>query len=72
MWLSKPLYESIPFYYVAAGIAALLAGLYVDYWYWSLIFTVVGVASLVVGLAVWLKRRDYRSSRSRIDFEKTE
>ncbi len=71
MWLSKPLYESLPFYYVATGLLALIAGLYLNWGYWPLICTVVGIGSLIGGLVVWLKRRDYRASRSRIDFEKT-
>ena len=41
MWLSKPIYEALPFYYFAIGLVALLARLYVDYWYWPLICTVV-------------------------------
>ena len=71
MWLSKPLYESLPFYYIAVGIVALFAALYVNYWYWPIICTIFGLVSLVGGLAIWLKRRDYRASRSRFDFEKT-
>lgn len=67
MWLSKPVYEALPFYYFAMGIVALLARLYVDYWYWPLICTVVGIGSLVAGLVVWLKRRDHRASRARQD-----
>ena len=65
MWLSKPLYEALPYYYIGIGVAALIASLYVNYWYWPLICTVVGVVGLVVGLVVLLKRRDYRRSRSR-------
>ena len=65
MWLSKPLYESLPFYYVGVGLLALTASLYVNYWYWPLICTAVGIASLIAGLVVWLRRRDYRQSRSR-------
>ncbi len=72
MWLSKPVYESLPFYYIAVGVAALTASLYVNYWYWPVICTVVGIGSLIGGLVVWLKRRDYRASRSRVDFDKTE
>ena len=63
MWLSKPIYEALPFYYIAIGLVALLARLYVDYWYWPLICTVVGIGSLVAGLLVWLKRRDHRAER---------
>ena len=72
MWLSKPVYEFLPLYYLAVGLLALLAGLYVNYWYWPAICTGLGLLSLVAGLAIWLKRRDYRTSRSRVDFDKTE
>jgi len=65
MWLSKPIYEALPYYYVGLGLVSLIASLYVNYWYWPLICTVVGVVSLVGGLVVWLRRRDYRQSRSR-------
>ena len=65
MWLSKPLYESVPYFYLAAGVGSLLASLYVNYWPWPAICTAVGLVCLVVGLVVWLKRRDYRQSRSR-------
>jgi len=61
MWLSKPLYEALPFYYIALGVIALGARLYVTYWYWPLICTVVGIASLVAGVVVWLKRREHRA-----------
>jgi len=61
MWLSRPLYEALPFYYVALGLISLVARLYVTYWYWPLICTVVGIGSLVAGLVVWLKRRDHRA-----------
>ena len=63
MWLSKPLYEALPIYYVAIGLIALVARLYVNYWYWPLICTVVGIGSLVAGVFVWLKRRDRRAER---------
>jgi len=62
MWLSKPLYEAVPYYYIGLGFVSLTAGLYANYWYWPLICTVVGITSLVAGLVVWLRRRDYRQS----------
>ena len=61
MWLSKPVYEALPYYYGGLGLVALAARLYVDYWDWPLICTVVGVGSLVAGVVVWLKRREHRS-----------
>ncbi|HJR69661.1 MAG TPA: hypothetical protein VKA43_06440 [Gammaproteobacteria bacterium] len=63
MWLSKPVYEALPYYYVAIGVIALLAQLYVDYWYWPAICTVVGLASLAAGAFVFIRRRDHRPPR---------
>ena len=65
MWLSKPLYEALPFYYIAIGLIALIARLYVNYWYWPAICTVVGIGSLIAGSLVWLKRRDHRARSAR-------
>jgi predicted MFS family arabinose efflux permease len=69
MWLSKTLYESLPYYYMVVGLAALGGGLYVGRWYWAEILMTAGIASLTGGLVVWLKRRDYRRSRSRRDIQ---
>lgn len=71
MWLSKPIYEGLPYYYMALGLAALLTAFLAARWYLPEICSAVGVVSLVAGLVIWLKRRDYRASRSRLDFEET-
>lgn len=60
MWLPKSVYEALPYYYVAIGVVALLAQLYVNYWYWPAICTVVGLTSLAAGVFVFVKRRDHR------------
>ena len=60
MWLPKSVYEALPYYYAAIGVIALLLPLYVDYWYWPVICTVVGLASLAAGVFVFVKRRDNR------------
>lgn len=65
MWLSKPLYEAVPYYYMAAGALCLLASLYLSWWYWPAICTGLGLVFLIAGLVLWLRRRDYRASRSR-------
>jgi hypothetical protein len=56
MWLSKPIYEALPYYYVALGALALIARLYVDWWYWPAICLIVGVLAIGAGVFVWLKR----------------
>jgi hypothetical protein len=57
MWLSKPLYVALPYYYVALGVAALVARRYVDWWYWPTIGLALGVLGIAAGVAVgWLRR----------------
>jgi hypothetical protein len=60
MWLSKPIYEALPYYYLALGVLALIARLYVDWWYWPVICSAVGVLGIGAGIFVWLKRRGHR------------
>lgn len=57
MWLPKPVYVALPYYYCALGAAALAARFYVDWWYWPAISVAVGVLGIGAGMAVWWKRR---------------
>jgi len=65
MWVSKPIYESLPYFYLTVGAVCLAASLYVYHWHWPTICFVVGMLSLVAGLVVLLKRRDYRATDRR-------
>ena len=60
MWVSKPIYESLPYFYLFAGAVALASSMYLNHWYWPTICFVVGLGCLVGGLVVLLKRRDHR------------
>jgi hypothetical protein len=60
MWVSKPIYESLPFFYLLVGAVSLAASMYLNHWHWPTICFVVGLGCLVAGLVVLLKRRDYR------------
>ncbi|MFO7287291.1 MAG: hypothetical protein LOD94_13185 [Gammaproteobacteria bacterium] len=71
MWLSKPLYEALPFVYMAAGLAAVIVGFVLELEAWSSMLVVVGLCALTGGLVLCLKRRDYRSSRSRAAFDES-
>jgi len=66
MWVSKPIYESLPYFYLLAGVVFLAAAMYINYWVWPTICFVVGVFCLVAGLVVLLKRRDYRVTDRRV------
>jgi predicted MFS family arabinose efflux permease len=69
MWLARPVYEFLPYYYMALGVVAAVGGYSLDRWYWAEILGVAGALSLVGGLVLWLKRRAYRRSRSRLDVQ---
>jgi hypothetical protein len=56
MWLSKPVYEALPYYYLALGALALVTRFYVDWWYWPAICTSLGILGIGAGVFVWLKR----------------
>jgi hypothetical protein len=60
IWLSKPIYETLPYFYLLAGVICLVASLYLDFWYWPTICLIGGAACLAVGLVIFLRRRDFR------------
>jgi hypothetical protein len=64
IWLTKPFYESLPFIYIVAGLALLLASLYLDYWYWPTFCLLSGIFCLVFGLTILMRRRDFRNEPS--------
>lgn len=69
MWLSKRLYESLPFAYMAAGAALIAVSVLLGGGLASLLLTLLGVAGLTGGLVVLLRRYGYRASRSRSAFD---
>ena len=66
MWIPRPLYEAIPYAYIAAGALLLVAAWVVEQGPrgWML---AAGAAGLVAGLVIWLRRRDYRSNQAEYD-----
>ena len=64
MWVSKPVYEAVPYIYGFAGAVLFLLSMYLDYWWWPTVCLVLGGACLIYGLVLWLRRRDYRTHRS--------
>lgn len=65
IWLTKPIYEFLPYLYLLLGLISLLASLYLDFWYWPTVCLLVGVVCLIAGLVVLLRRRDFRRERPR-------
>jgi hypothetical protein len=64
MWLARPVYEFLPYLYMLVGIGLLTAAWFVDIDTLPSIFMVVGALSLMGGLVLWLRRRDYRTRQA--------
>jgi uncharacterized protein (DUF58 family) len=63
--LSRPVYEGLPWFYMAFGLAALAASyLLAARGALSLAIGLLGLVTLVYGIVVFLRRRDFRAMRS--------
>jgi hypothetical protein len=62
--LSRPLYEGLPWLYMASGAAALGISYATSIRLLSLVLGLLGLAGLLGGIVVWLRRRDYRELRA--------
>lgn len=57
IWLPKPIYDALPWFYLVSGIAAFLTTLYISEWFWVLPhYVLFSVACIHFG-AVVLRRR---------------
>jgi hypothetical protein len=64
--LSRPVYEGLPWAYIMFGLAALIASyLLAARGALSLVVGVLGLAWVLGGVVVLLRRRDYRALRAR-------
>jgi hypothetical protein len=61
------MYEGLPWLYIACGAAALGASYRLEQRFLALSLTMglAGIAAVIVGVAVLLRRRDFRDLRSR-------
>jgi hypothetical protein len=58
IWLPKLVYALLPSFYVGSGIAAFLATLYINEWFWILPhYVLFSVACVHLGLLVYRRRR---------------
>jgi hypothetical protein len=67
MWISRPLYELLPYLYMLVGVGLLAAAWLVQMQVWPSIFLAVGALSLMAGLVLWLRRKDYRTKQAEYD-----
>jgi hypothetical protein len=62
--LYRPLYEGLPWIYVACGLAGLVGSYRSPSRPLSLIIGLLGLLGVLGGIVVLLRRRDYRALRS--------
>ena len=62
--LSRPIYEALPWIYVAFGLGALAASYLHTSTLMSFVLGVPGLVAVVGGIAVMLRRRDFRKMRA--------
>jgi hypothetical protein len=67
MWISRPVYELLPYLYMLLGAVLLTAAWLVQLQVWPSIFLAIGALSLMGGLVLWLRRKDYRTKQAEYD-----
>lgn len=68
MWLSRPVYESLPYLYAVIGAGLMIGSFFITED--SALWLLLGVIGLVAGLVIWLRRRDYRTMQSEYEQNK--
>ena len=62
IWLPKAIYNALPYFYLVAGVLALLATVYISGWFWVLPhYLLFAVACLHMGGLVYRRRHRSRT-----------
>ena len=65
--LSRPVYEGLPWFYLACGIAACVGSYFLPSGVLSFLVGLAGLAAVLGGFVILLRRRDYRQLRAQYD-----
>ena len=66
IWLPKLLYDSLPYFYLASGIVAFFATLYISEWFWILPHYVL-FSAVCLHLGVIVYRRRHKKAVAKTD-----
>jgi len=59
IWLPKLVYNALPYFYLAAGIGAFLATIYISEWFWVLPhYLLFSAVCIHLGIYVYRRRRN--------------
>lgn len=67
MWISRPVYELLPYLYMLLGAGLLAAAYLIQLRVWPSVLLTLGALSLMGGLVLWLRRKDYRAKQAEYD-----
>lgn len=66
IWLPKLIYDALPYFYLASGLAAFFATLYITEWFWILPHYVL-FSAVCIHLGVIVYRRRHQRSEQNTD-----
>ena len=64
MWIARPLYELLPYLYMLVGLVLLAAAWLINMETLPCVLLVLGSLSLLAGIVLWLRRKDYRTTQA--------
>jgi hypothetical protein len=64
MWMPRPIYELLPYVYMGLGTVLIGTAWFLQVETWPGIMLGVGSLSLLVGLVLFLRRKDYRTRQA--------
>lgn len=64
MWIARPVYELIPYVYMVVGLILLGAAWVLETEVLPGVFLLLGSLSLMAGIVLWLRRKDYRTTQA--------
>jgi hypothetical protein len=64
MWIARPIYELLPYLYMLVGAAMVGAAWFLNLETLPGILLALGSLSLLAGIVLWLRRKDYRTRQS--------
>lgn len=64
MWIARPIYELLPYVYMIVGAALLALAWILEIETLPGVLLVVGALSMIAGMVLWLRRKDYRTRQA--------
>jgi membrane protein YdbS with pleckstrin-like domain len=64
MWIARPIYELLPYLYMLVGAVMLAVAWFLNLETLPSILLALGSLSLLAGIVLWLRRKDYRTRQS--------